>query len=129
MRKNLLVAFCGIFFLVGADYVSAEHVSSPVLKLCEASDFNAGGTPATDAHAGPPTDAPTEPRTDRGTEKAQAEPIRSTEDVVLSERLQDLIANRLQQYVARPQDRTAVEAFYRGRDFTPLWRFQARGRL
>jgi murein L,D-transpeptidase YcbB/YkuD len=121
MRKNLLVASCGIFFLVGADHVSAEHVSSPILKLCEAADFNAAGTPTTDAHAGPPTDAPTEPRTDRGTEKAQAKPIRSTEDVVLSERLQDLIANRLQQYVARPQDRTAVEAFYRGRDFTPLW--------
>ena len=95
MRKNLLVASCGIFFLVGADHVSAEHVSSPILKLCEAADFNAAGTPTTDAHAGPPTDAPTEPRTDRGTEKAQAKPIRSTEDVVLSERLQDLIANKL----------------------------------
>jgi L,D-transpeptidase YcbB len=62
-------------------------------------------------------DGPTEPET----EKAQAKPTRSTEDVALSERLQDLIANKLQQYVARPQDRTAIEAFYRGRDFTPLW--------
>lgn len=46
---------------------------------------------------------------------------RSAEDVVLSERLQDIITNRLQQYVGRPQDRTAIEAFYRARDFTPLW--------
>ena len=57
----------------------------------------------------------------RETEKAQAKPTRSAEDVALSERLQDLIANKLQQYVPRLQDRTAVEAFYRGRDFAPLW--------
>ena len=56
-----------------------------------------------------------------GTQKAQEKPARSVEDVALSERLQDLIANKLQQYVTRPQDRTAVEAFYRGRDFAPLW--------
>jgi murein L,D-transpeptidase YcbB/YkuD len=35
--------------------------------------------------------------------------------------LQELIANKLQQYATRPQDRTAVEAFYRGRDFNPFW--------
>src|SRR5262249_49579962 len=45
----------------------------------------------------------------------------SPEDVAFSERLQDLIANKVQQYVTRSQDRTAVEAFYRERDFTPLW--------
>ena len=43
------------------------------------------------------------------------------EDVALSERLQDLIENKLQQYVPRLQDRTAVETFYRARDFAPLW--------
>jgi murein L,D-transpeptidase YcbB/YkuD len=41
--------------------------------------------------------------------------------VAFSERLQFLIENKLQQYVPRLQDRTAVEAFYRGRDFAPLW--------
>jgi murein L,D-transpeptidase YcbB/YkuD len=41
--------------------------------------------------------------------------------VALSERLQSLIENKLQQYVPRLQDRTAVEAFYRARDFSPLW--------
>ena len=64
-------------------------------------------------------DAPID--TDPGTQKAQEKSARSVEDVALSERLQDLIANKLQQYVARPQDRTAIEAFYRERDFTPLW--------
>ena len=108
MRKTVLVASWGMLFLLGADHASAEYLSLPVHKLCEAGNVNAGT---------PTADAPTEP----GTEKEQAKPTRSAEDIVLSERLQDLIANRLQQYVARPQDRTAVEAFYRGRDFAPLW--------
>jgi len=112
MRKTLLVASWGILFLLGADHVFADHISSPVLKLCEAADGNATGTSA--------SDAPIEP-SDAGTEKALPKPARSAEDVALAERLQDLIANGLQQYVARPQDRTAVEAFYRGLDFIPLW--------
>ena len=99
-----------IFFLFGADHASAEDPSSPFLKVCEA-DGNAAG-PST-------ADAPIE--TDPGTQKAQEKPARSAEDVALSERLQDLIANKLQQYVPRLQDRTAVEAFYQGRDFAPLW--------
>jgi murein L,D-transpeptidase YcbB/YkuD len=108
MHKSLLAASCGILFLLGTD-----HVSSPFLKLCEAADGNAAGAS--------PADGPIEPEPDFGTEKAQAKPARSVEDVALSEQLQDLIANKLQQNVTRPQDRTAVEAFYRARNFTPLW--------
>src|ERR1700719_1798596 len=91
MRKNLLAASCGILFLLGVDHVSAGHVSSPLLKLCQAADGNAAGT----------ADAPIEPA-DSATQEAQAKPARSAEDVAFSERLQDLIANRLQQFVARP---------------------------
>ncbi len=112
MRQILLATSYGIIFLFGAGHASAEHLLSPVLKLCEAANINAGT---------PTADAPTELETGPGTEKAQAKPARSAEDVALTERLQDLIANRLPQYVARPQDRTAVEMFYRERDFTPLW--------
>ena len=109
MRKTLLAATWGILLLFGADHAFAEHLSSSFLKFCEAENVN--GTGASTA------DGPTEP----GTEKAQAKPNRSAEDVALSERLQSLIENKLQQYVPRLQDRTAVEAFYRGRDFAPLW--------
>lgn len=112
MRKNLLAASCSILLLIGADHASAEDPASPFLKLCEADGNAAGASTA---------DAPIEPGTDPGAQKAQAKPARSAEDVALSERLQDLIANKLQQYVTRPQDRTAVEGFYRGRDFVPLW--------
>ena len=113
MHKSLLAASCGILFLLGTDHVFADHVSSPFLKLCEAADGNTAGPS--------PAERPIEPGTDPGTEKAQAKPAGSVEDVALSERLKDLIANKLQQYVTRPQDRTAVEAFYCARNFTPLW--------
>ena len=109
MRTTMLAATWGILLLFGADQALAEHLSSSFLKFCEAGNVN--GTGASTA------DAPTEP----GAEKAQSKPNRSAEDVALSERLQFLIENKLQQYVPRLQDRTAVEAFYRRRDFAPLW--------
>ena len=39
----------------------------------------------------------------------------------LVEQLRDLIENKLQQHVVRRQHRAGVEAFYRKRDFAPLW--------
>ena len=113
MRKILLAASCGALFLFGVEHVSAQRVSSPILKLCEEAGGNAAGAS--------PADTPTEPGNDLGTQKAQPKPARSAEEIALSERLQDLFANKLQQYVTRQQDRTAVEAFYRGRDFVPIW--------
>ena len=114
MRQILLAVSCGIIFVLGADHASAKYLSSPVLKLCETANVDAAAGTST-------VDEPNEPGTDRGTDQAQPKPARSVEDVALSEPLQDLIANKLQQYVTRPQDRTAVEAFYRGRDFSPFW--------
>ena len=48
-------------------------------------------------------------------------PIVSAEDVAVTERLRDLVENKLQQYVPRAQDRAGIAAFYRKRDFAPLW--------
>ena len=110
MRTKLLVASCGILILFGAHQSSAEHLSPPFLKLCEAADGDTVGSSSSDA-----------PGTDPETQKAQSKPARSAEDIALTERLQNLIASKLQQYVTRPEDRTAVEAFYRERDFVPVW--------
>ena len=109
MRNTLLAATWGILLLFGADRAFAEHFSLSFSKFCQAENVNGVGasTPA----------GPTQPET----EKTQAKINRPAEDVALSERLQFLIENKLQQYVPRLQDRTAVEAFYRGRDFAPLW--------
>ena len=109
MRSTMLAATWGILLLFGADHAFAEHFSSSFSRFCEAENVNGAGAS--------PADGPTEP----GAEKAQSKPNRSAEDVAFSERLQFLIENKLQQYVPRLQDRTAVEAFYRGRDFAPLW--------
>ena len=109
MRTTMLAATWGNLLLFGADHAFAEHLSSPFSKFCEAENVNSAGAST--------ADGPTEP----GAEKAQSKPNRPAEDVAFSERLQSLIENKLQQYVPRLQDRTAVEAFYRGRDFAPLW--------
>jgi L,D-transpeptidase YcbB len=108
MRKTLFAAW-GVLLLFSADHAFAAHFSFSFSKFCEAENVNGAGAST--------ADGPTEPKT----EKAQAKTNRPAEDVALSERLQSLIENKLQQYVPRLQDRTAVEAFYRGRDFAPLW--------
>jgi len=51
----------------------------------------------------------------------ESKTILNMEDVALAEQLRDLIDNKLQKYVPRQQDRAGIEAFYRHRDFTPLW--------
>ena len=53
--------------------------------------------------------------------KCNRVPPRSAEDIALSGQLKDFIASKLQQYVTRSENRTAVEAFYRERDFVPIW--------
>jgi hypothetical protein len=111
MRTKLLAVTCGILFLLSIDHAFADHVSSPFLRLSEADGTAAGNSPP---------DAPIEPGTDPRALKAQPKSARSPDEVALSERLKDLITSQLQHYVTRPQDRTAVEAFYRERDFVPI---------
>ena len=121
MRKAVFVASWCALFLFGVGQAIAGQVSSPLLKVCQAETGNAAGK-------SPPPDTPTQPASGaaQGSDAAadsegKPTPARSPEDVVLSERLHDLIANNIQQYVPRSQDRTAVEAFYRERDFAPVW--------
>ena len=109
MRKTLLAVTWGILLLFSADHAFAEHFRCHFRSFVRLKTSTAL---ALRLRMDQPNLRP---------KKRQAKPTRSAEDVALSERLQDLIANKLQQYVARLQDRTAIEAFYRGRDFAPLW--------
>ena len=109
MIRKTLFATWGILLLFSVDHAFAAHFSLSFAKFCEAENVN--GPDASTANG------LTEPKT----EKAQAKTNRPAEDVAFSDRLQFLIENKVQQYVLRLQDRTAVEAFYRGRDFAPLW--------
>jgi murein L,D-transpeptidase YcbB/YkuD len=53
--------------------------------------------------------------------EAQAKPQVATEDAPVAEQLKDLVENKLRQYVPREHDRAGVLAFYRDRNFAPLW--------
>ena len=45
----------------------------------------------------------------------------SAEDAAVADRLRDLAETKLQQYVPQAQDRAGVLAFYRARNFAPIW--------
>jgi len=51
----------------------------------------------------------------------QAKPALSAVDAAVTEELRELIENKLRQHVSRERDRAGVEAFYRDRNFAPLW--------
>jgi murein L,D-transpeptidase YcbB/YkuD len=58
---------------------------------------------------------------DQAQPAGQPKPVISAEDAPVAEQLKDLVENKLHNYVPREQDRAGVLAFYRGRDFAPLW--------
>ena len=45
----------------------------------------------------------------------------SAEDTAVADRLRELVESKLQQFVPQEQDRAGVLAFYRDRNFAPLW--------
>ena len=53
--------------------------------------------------------------------KRTGKPVHSSEDLAVADHLKDLIETKLQRYVPQQQDRAGVEAFYRKRDFAPIW--------
>jgi murein L,D-transpeptidase YcbB/YkuD len=55
------------------------------------------------------------------TEAAQPKPMLAAEDMAIAEQLREAIANDLYRHIPRKEDRAGVEAFYRSRDFAPLW--------
>jgi murein L,D-transpeptidase YcbB/YkuD len=52
---------------------------------------------------------------------AMVNPTLSAEDAAVADRLRDLAESKLQQYVPQSQDRAGVLAFYRARNFAPIW--------
>jgi murein L,D-transpeptidase YcbB/YkuD len=50
-----------------------------------------------------------------------AKPAISAADAPVADQLRDLVEHKLHQYVPREQDRAGVLAFYKSRDFAPVW--------
>ena len=61
---------------------------------------------------------PAEPATPAPTAAA---PTLSAEDTAVAEQLRDILENKLSQFVPKDKDRAGVLAFYRARNFAPIW--------
>jgi len=70
-----------------------------------------GALPATPSTATPGPAASSE----------QAKPALSAADTAIAVQLKDLAENKLSQYVSRESERAGILAFYRDRNFAPLW--------
>jgi murein L,D-transpeptidase YcbB/YkuD len=80
-------------------------------------------TPAATAPVATPAPAPataTAPPTPAA-EPVKAEPAIAAADQPVAEKLRDLIASRGARYFDRKTERTAVENFYKDRNYAPLW--------
>lgn len=90
-----------------------------------AAPATAAATPAapapastTPAAAAPSTSAPS---TTTAAEPAKAAPAVATADQPVADKLRDLIATKGARYFDRKNERTAVENFYKDRNYAPIW--------
>ena len=83
------------------------------------------GTPST-----PSTDIKAEPKHDAAAPAAEpataaavpaATPVSATADSAVADQLRETISGKLDRIVSRKADREGVEAFYKARDYKPLW--------
>ena len=118
MRKLLLATSAAAMALILSGMAFAE--SDQFQR-----DQNTRVPQAVDRGSNSVTVSPPKATTSQGSvsskETEQANPIQTAENIALVEQLRDLIENKLQQHVVRRQHRAGVEAFYRKRDFAPLW--------
>ncbi|EGP09948.1 hypothetical protein CSIRO_0381 [Bradyrhizobiaceae bacterium SG-6C] len=79
--------------------------------------------PAATAPTAAPTAAAAEPaKTDPNkTDPANAAPAVAAADQPVADKLRDLIASKASRYFDRKNERTAVENFYKDRNYAPLW--------
>jgi len=79
-------------------------------------------TPSTDIKAEPKHDAAA-PADEPATAAAvpAATPVSATADSAVADQLRETISGKLDRIVSRKADREGVEAFYKARDYKPLW--------
>ena len=109
--------------------------SSP-RKQIEAHGPDAGYLPAAAAdgegrrgRARPSADIAPEPEAGRqrraaseaGQDRGRAAPASATADSAVADKLREMIAGKLDRSISRKADREGVEAFYKARNYAPLW--------
>lgn len=81
-------------------------------------------TAKTDAKTDTKTEAKTESKPEApqsGTAAAPSQAPTATADTAVADALKGMISGRLDRFVPRKDDRAGVEAFYKKRDYKPLW--------
>ena len=132
MRKFLLATSAAALALTFSGQANAELAKIPVAATTVAppeTTTTDGLVFSKDADQAKPIDKPTEPprpRKPKPAPRRQARRVMVTailnaEDAAVADRLRDLAENKLQQYVPQAQDRAGVLAFYRARNFAPIW--------
>jgi L,D-transpeptidase YcbB len=130
MRKFMLATSAAALALAFSGQAHAEPSKIPVSATTVAppETTTADGLMfSKDADQAKPIDKAAAPSQAQPETKAeQAVPVMVTaplnaEDAAVADRLRDLAENKLQQYVSHAQDRAGVLAFYRARNFAPIW--------
>jgi murein L,D-transpeptidase YcbB/YkuD len=131
------------FWLASSAIALALTLSGQALAEGDQNPVNAGGAPSADnlvfstdapeakpidqaaPQAQPETPAVQPPAAQTKTPETQSDNQAATQlspaDAAVAERLKTLIESKLNQYVPREHDRAGVVAFYKARDFAPIW--------
>ena len=135
MRKFLLATSAAALALAFSGHAQAELAKIPVAATTVAPPETTtadGLVFSKDADQAKPMDKAAEPAASPAQAQPEAKPAEqaapamvtptlSAEDAAVADRLRDLAENKLQQYVPHAQDRAGVLAFYRARNFAPIW--------
>ena len=105
----------------------AKPASEPVKAAAEpiqpAEPAKTAGEPAKSVAEPVKTAEPAKPAAEP--EKAAAAPVAAPASVIadsaVGDQLRDLITGKLDRFISRKPDREGVEAFYKARDYKPLW--------
>jgi murein L,D-transpeptidase YcbB/YkuD len=150
MRKFLLATSAAALALAFSGQAHAELAKTPVAAAAvapleatsadalvfskdaeQAKPMDPAGNPeASQGQAEPPAKSTGQPAPDMvtttlngqaaQTQAAETQAV-NAEDAAVADRLRNLAENKLQQYVPHAQDRAGVLAFYRARNFAPIW--------
>jgi murein L,D-transpeptidase YcbB/YkuD len=140
MRKFLLATSAAALALAFSGHANAELAKIPVAATSVAppeTTTTDGLVFSKDADQAKPMDKPAEPAAFPAQAQPEAKPTEqaapamvtptlsaqslNAEDAAVTDRLRDLAENKLQQFVPQAQDRAGVLAFYRARNFAPIW--------
>jgi murein L,D-transpeptidase YcbB/YkuD len=116
MGNFFRLASCALLALTLSANAFAESDEKPSADGTIAAPDNTGGVSASAAPTTPAASATAVP-----VKPQRAKPELAPEDAAVADKLRELVENKLDRLVRRRTDREGIAAFYRDRDFAPLW--------